>query len=140
MEKCSRSGKDVQELYLKTTEICIWLCQLDLILMYTSFVATLVIVKEIMDSIFQTAASFVTCCSCLMMWAICLGFFCNYDISQLIEMLDISILTCMYFYVAGNSFPFRLFPGARHHLRVCWDQIPDVFSADSILILQPIIV
>lgn len=64
-----------------------------------------------MDSLFHTAASFATRCSCLMMCAICLGFLCNYDISQLIEMLDISILSCAYFYVGGNSFPFRLFPG-----------------------------
>lgn len=71
-----------------------------------------------MDSIFQTAPNFAACCSCLMMCAICLGFFCNYDISQLIEMLDISIFSCAYFYVGGNSFPFRLFPEARHHFRV----------------------
>lgn len=92
-----------------------------------------------MDSIFQTAASFATC-SCLTMCAISLGFFCNYDIIQFIEMLDISILSCVYFSVGDNSFPLRLFPGARHHVRVCSNQTPGVFSADNILILKPIIV
>lgn len=106
--------------------------------MYTRFVATLVTVMSwslAMDSIFQTAASFATCCSCLMMCALCLGFFCNYDISKLIEMLDISILSFAYFYVGGNSLPFRLFPVARHQFRVCSNPAPDVFSADSILML-----
>lgn len=75
-----------------------------------------------------------------MMCAMCLGFFCNYDISQLIEMLNISVLSCAYFYVGGNSFPFWPFPGARQHFRVCSNTTPDVVFADSILILWLIMV